>query len=256
MTPRHIKQFIYGSLYLVLWAGIIFLLYSSFFKPAATCFDNKKNQSEEETDCGGPCQSCAYKHLQPIRVLPVRVLPSPDVAKSILLLEFQNPNPDFGANPLRYDLRVTDTGGKPLSTFSGESFMYPGELKIKVEANIDVAFGSIGLVTLSITDANWLPRAEFSAPRLATREVVLAFNVSRKQALLTGVLKNDNPFPLASVSIGAIVFDDLATLIGASKTLLENLAPLEERSFQITVPIGATNGKIPADYKLSFEAKR
>src|SRR3989344_800500 len=53
MDPRKKKQLIYGSIYILIIAGIISGIY--FYKTRPTCFDAVQNGGEQGIDCGGKC---------------------------------------------------------------------------------------------------------------------------------------------------------------------------------------------------------
>ena len=51
------------------------------------------------------------------------------------------------------------------------------------------------------------------------------------------LIRNTNNFRISKAVAAAILVDDLNALSGFSKTEISNLAPFEERNFQIFIPI-------------------
>ena len=49
---RLLKQFLYGTFYLVILAAVGWGIYSFEFKPAPSCFDNQQNGGEGGVDLG------------------------------------------------------------------------------------------------------------------------------------------------------------------------------------------------------------
>jgi hypothetical protein len=260
MHRKFVKQFIYISFYLACWALIIFLFYITALRPAPTCFDKRQNQKEEQVDCGGPnCATCALRSLIPIKVFPVKVLPAPASNRSTFVLQLQNQNTSYGADPFNYKISVYSSASTSSAVFeySGSSFIYPGEIKYITLPNLEVAYSASLNAQMTVVNQSWQPLTDFPQPQMQTRQTQASIDVVKKQALITGILKNDNPFPVSSATIYAVLYNDVSTLVGASKTFLENLTPSEERFFQIVVPLSdiSTVGVQP-DYKLSIEVRR
>src|SRR3989344_1458963 len=100
MPERFGKQVLYGAIYIAIIGGIIAGFYF-YFREAPTCFDNRKNQGEQEVDCGGPCESCEIGKLKEIEVENAQAI---FVAENLVSLsaEVTNPNSLFGAEALHY----------------------------------------------------------------------------------------------------------------------------------------------------------
>jgi len=47
------KKFIYGVFFLAVFGLIVWGFYEIVLKPTPTCFEQIKNQGEEDVDCGG-----------------------------------------------------------------------------------------------------------------------------------------------------------------------------------------------------------
>jgi hypothetical protein len=100
-------------------------------------------------------------------------------------------------------------------------------------------------------------RSDFTAPKTQVRDVRVEFDGAKRVATVTGILKNDNPFILSRAVTGVVLYSNAGSLVGVSKTLLEGLQPLEERSFSIIVPVtGITDVANIVEPKVFIEAKR
>ncbi len=254
---RAIKQIIYGALYLIVAGAIVYGLSSLNIFSAPSCFDNKQNQKEEGIDCGGPCVSCAIKSLQPFRS-KIEIFGIDGNTSAVIT--FANPNLDYGADSFSYVLNFYNQQKEKIFSLTKNSLIYPAEAqKIIIEPNLRVSFlGISGPPELIIGSINWKPAADFPEPEVQTRQVKT--EVSGNRAMVTGILVNRESFSLARAGIGALVYQNLpdgtVRLVGASKTVLQNLQPLEERAFNIPVPLEAVLTRPEIDTVLSTEAVR
>ena len=128
---RLFKQFLYGFLYLAIFSSLVWLVYSLEFKPAPTCFDEKKNQEETGIDCGSPCISCEVKSLKPLSVGSAEFFGDDRVFSAVA--EVRNPNADYGTKYFEYEISFFDSSEKLLSSKKGSDFIYPGEIKISLK---------------------------------------------------------------------------------------------------------------------------
>lgn len=253
---RHIKQLIYGTLYLVILGLIGWGIYAGV-RPAPTCFDNKLNQHEEEIDCGGPaCLSCAIKKLRPILVRPVTRFRVGDAATA--LLEFQNPNAAYGASEFRYTLTAYGTSGEVVKTTQKNSFIYPTEIKYIFESDLGVDTARSGNIEAMIDPASivWKSVTEFPLPRMQVRGVRVEFDKAKGQAVVTGTVLNDNSFVVRRANLVAVVLGTLGNPLAASKTLANDIAPGAEDSFRIVIPEIPLDAVTERDVKISVEVAR
>lgn len=253
---RHIKQFIYGTLYLVILGFIGWGIYAGA-KPTPTCFDSKQNQGEEEIDCGGlSCLSCAIKKLRPILARPVTLFHVRDTRTAIL--EFQNPNATYGASEFRYTLTITGASGEAVRTIEKTSFIYPTEIKYIFESDLGNNFPSSITAEAMIKPESivWKPISEFPLPRMQTRSVRVMFDPAKGQAVVTGAISNENPFVVTRATIVGIALGAVGNPLAASKTLVQDVSPGEERAFRIVIPEIPLGTFSERDVKLFVEAAR
>lgn len=254
---RIIKQIIYGALYLAVFAALAYGLSSLNIFSAPSCSDNKQNQKEEGIDCGGSCISCAIKNLHPLRS-KIEIFGIDGNTNAVLTLA--NPNLNYGVGSFSYTLNFYNQQKEKTFSFTKNSFIYPAEAqKIIIEPNLRINFLSIfGQPEIIISNLNWKPAADFPEPKIQIRQ--MKTEVSGNQAVITGILVNRESFSLTRAGVGALIYQNLpdgaVRLVGASKTVLQNLKPLEERSFTIPVPLEAALTRPEIDPMLTTEALR
>jgi hypothetical protein len=249
---RFLKQTLYSIFYATFFFAIVAGIYFVFLRNPASCFDGRKNQGEEEIDCGGPCEPCEIKKLVPLQVVTTRVFRSDSV--TTLFAELRNPNSTFGAASFSYTWHLFDALGEPIETLSGESFIYPGEIKYFVEPLSDASLKKISQVDFAVATSSlkWKRKEEFSQLLMQFREVE---NSQNKDEITTqGVIVSGETLPFNVLRVGALYFDATGRLIGASKTELRDIRPFEERFFKI---VYRTSLKADlAKTRLFFEGKR
>lgn len=254
MQSRFLKQLIYGSLYLAILFGIGYLIYAAALRPAPSCFDGKQNQGETGIDCGGPCPDCGLQTLEPIRVSPVSIFDIGD--RLSVLFELQNPNVRFGVNEFAYTIEFYGPGNMLISSLTRNSFIYPGEIKYIVEAGLDIDPGGIIRVEVKLANFSWKSLEEFSSPRTQTRDLKTEFDLEGNRVVISGLIVNQNSFPLTRVVVNAIVVNSGGARIGVSKTLVENIAPFGEKPFNI-VALGFNIGDVDTDAtRIYLEARK
>ena len=227
------KQIIYGFFYLVFFS---FLGYGSYFlvlRASPTCFDNRQNQDETAVDCGGSCVSCALKNLSPIEIFLQPKFLSADLESGSAYFQFKNSNA-VGADHFAYYLDFYDVQDKLIDTVSGSSFIYPRSIKTIVEAPIRINSADIGRIDLSIQELNWRLAEEFSGPDVQYRSV--KSEIIKDQVRVTGLALNNNSFKLSAVNIASVILSKSGREVAASKTVIKDLDPFEERAFTVLLP--------------------
>jgi hypothetical protein len=236
MDSRAIKQFIYGSIFIGIFILIIAGIYFLFFSTGPTCFDKIQNQDELGIDCGGVCSlSCEQKNAQPLEVSYVKKVKNGN-NKAVLLAEIKNSNFEFGASSFEYSFDISDIDGNKVKSISGQSFIYPGETKYLFEI-ID-ADNIYTTQDLTLSQYIWKSKDEFQKPNIQIKEHKTEINSkdSIYPLVVSGVIKNIDIISVSKAIISAFVYDNMGTIIGVSKTELENIRPTDERNFTIVFP--------------------
>jgi len=234
---RITKKLLYGIFYLAIIFGFIFLVYRLALKPAPTCMDGILNQNETGIDCGGVCQSCDIRFLSDITVAP-KVLENPlDPQKSILYVELRNNNAGYGAKTFSYEVIFYDSLDQEILTYERETLIYPSERAYRVDLDVAVPFSQVARVLGVARNFVWQPIDQMSPPSTQIRDLQTRFDEERYRLIISGVIKNNNAFDIRRGVINALVPDSSGVIVGVSKAVVQDLTPLEDRSFEIFVPI-------------------
>ena len=255
MNPRLAKQLIYGFFYLLI-LGLIILgiwYYYARILPIPTCLDNLQNQGESDVDCGGPCAPCEISALQPFDIYWRKILPA-DENQSIVVAEIKNQNSNFGADFFEYTFDIHGGNDQKIGTVSGESFIYPGEIKYLMEVSGKIKPQDVENIELSFSKISWKSKEEFPKPQIQIRDVKTE---TTQPIFLTGIIKNESSYALSKIKIIGFVFNRFGLRIGASKTELNRLSPFQETTFKIVLPITINPSEINPDAsKIFAEVKR
>lgn len=236
MTNRLMKQIIFGFFYLAVLFGVSFGVYF-LVRPAPTCFDNRQNQGEEAVDCGGPCISCAIKNLEPFVLFGEPLIFEIDKDASVVFLQIKNSNSGYGAERFDYKLDFYDSRGEKIDSLTNQSFIYAGKIKTIIEAQVKIEASKVAKIDFSAGNTVWRSSADFVMPNLQSRAVKVEIIKDRDQAKVSGLVLNNNSVKLSQVNVGVLLNKFGNVSVSASKTVLKDLLPFEERAFTIFIPL-------------------
>ena len=227
MNSRLAKQIFYAAGYLSALFLTVFIIYLIWFKPATTCFDNRRNQNETGIDCGGQCPACEIKTLILPEVSWLKYFPADN--QIIVAAEIKNSNLNYAADFFSYTIDIYDNGGVKIKSLMKNSFIYAGEIKYLVEP-VEIDSKKIKEIKISFSNINWKLNEEFKKPTAQLREI------KTESTVVSGFLTNNNAFRLSKIRIFGFLYNQYGILIGASKTELENVSAFEEKFFKINFP--------------------
>lgn len=148
MDRRLTKQIIIALIFFGFFAGIGGIVYFTH-RPAATCFDGRKNQGELEVDCGGPCIPCALKNNPPLSISQSpQFIYSAGNKKIDILFKISNTSISWGVKNFAYKISILGKNGEK-QEFMEASFILPHEVKTFILPQLNVAF-PIAKVTVAI----------------------------------------------------------------------------------------------------------
>jgi len=233
---RVVKQIVYGLFFIGVTTGIGWFLYSATLKPPASCIDEKQNQGEAGVDCGGPCALCDISEAERLVVQDAQIFQHDRLYT--VLIRIKNPNTTVGAESFDYRIELVDKDGAPLAELVNSSFMYAGEEKIIVEPGISVTTGVPAKANIQFNDSVvWKSSQEFNESRV---EVVGIQSIQEQtRVVVRGVVKNTVNTSLSQAVVSVILVDTLGVRSSASRVILRNLEPFEEREFSVFVPVSA-----------------
>jgi len=245
MKNRLLKQFLYGIFYLII-LGLIGYGGYNIASPAPSCFDNKLNGLEENIDCGGSCIACSIKNLSDIKVVEALVLDSGN-QKSSIVLRIENPNSTYGVVNFKYSIKDPSNDK---NIIENESFIYPSEIKYIIHPAID-KFISDQISVVVNREKLWESRNNFSLPKVGTIQVT--HSTDGQFIKTNGLVSNNETNPFPEIIINALYYNEVNTIIGASRTIIFDVLSFEQRRFDITHPdVGADLSKT----RIFIEAKR
>lgn len=211
-------------------------IYYAFLKPGPTCFDNIKNQDEEEVDCGGSiCVSCEIKTLKNIEVIWAEAIP---LGQNLydLAAKIRNPNPNFGNPNVKYEFELADKSGQIVGKKSGTTFILPNSTKYIIENNFE-SQDQIDSVQIKIDtgeNLSWLKLKNYQTPELYVKDKKFEIrNETNFFAEASGVVKNSTTFGFDKVDADIVLFGSNSKLIGAAKSEIRTLGAGEERYFSV-----------------------
>lgn len=234
------KQIIIVVVFFVLLFGLGGGIYYLFLKPVPSCFDNIKNQDEEDIDCGGICQSsfdlsCEIKTLKNPDVIWTKAVVSGDKLYD-LVARVKNVNSNYGTSFLKYNFIIKGAGGQAIGQRGGNTFILPNSTKYIIENNFESS-STISHVDLEIDQvqaADWQKLKDYQALDLLVENK--NFNVTSEpyNAKATGVVKNNTSFGFDMVYVNVVLFGTgQDNVLGVSRTELETVNPSETRYFSV-----------------------
>lgn len=138
MEKRLFKQL----LVTLILGGIIFSFsYLIYLKtlPVPTCYDKKKNQGEENVDCGGPCLPCELIYQNNLSIIEKPIIFLKSDNRFDVLFKIRNLLEEWGAKSFTYKVTVFSRSGE-MKSFDFEGFIWPHELRTFLVQNLQTEF--------------------------------------------------------------------------------------------------------------------
>lgn len=230
MRSRFLKKFLYGIFYLVIISFIGYGFYNLLQAPPS-CSDNLKNGLETGIDCGGDCLPCEILALRDLKVLSAQAIPVGS-NQTTLVIQLENSNSAFGATDFNFSVLASEDGSSR-EIYSDQSFIYPGEIKYLVVPALN--FSPPDSISVKITNTRWSALDIFSRVVIQPREI--ESTTSGSLINVSGIASSNESILLPDVLVNALFYDSTDQLIGASRTIINDLKSFEERSFSVTHPI-------------------
>lgn len=235
MDRRLRKQLIYAISFFALLALVIGGFYFRYLKPAPSCFDGVQNQNEEGVDCGGPCIACFLRTIKPLTLADRILVLHPDASHASFLTQISNPNFDYAAKSFSYSFELLDAKGGVVQTFSGNSFIYGGEVKYILVPNLPLPSAKYVDVDLKTSGENWVPASEFAGPPQFNTAGAQT-NISPDKVTVDGNIIDMDAAAFSRVTVVAIFRGTRNEVAGASQTEVKNLTPSVPQPFSVIHP--------------------
>lgn len=233
---RLAKQVIYSLFFLVVIAIIIGIFYFIFSRNKPNCFDRIQNQGELGVDCGSVCgNNCLPTEFKPVQVSDVWII-GVDSNHISILAKIENPNQNVAAKNFNYEFSVKDENGQVKNTILGSDFIFAGEIKYILKANISAKFFLSDYGELTIRNPKWVSGQDFLKPQLNIQNTDVS--ISDSKIKLTGIVVNSDNLKISSIKIISIFYTNNSFRpLGASETEISNLTPGSSNPFVIYHPI-------------------
>lgn len=233
MTWRMKRQLIVAA---IIFAPIalVFYFFAARFFPAASCFDNRKNQGEIEIDCGGPCASCELKHPAPLSIFWARFVAvrenSYDLAAFI-----KNPNSAVASPAIEYEFDLFDNFGL-IARKTGSTYILPQEELHIIEPVVEISREPTR-VEFFIKSVQWeVPKGILPKVIVEKKIYSVLSDGGRTRSAVDMTVANNSSFSYRGVDVNIVILDEVGNLIGTNKTHLENLGAGERRQFKALWP--------------------
>ena len=202
--------------------------------PAPTCNDGIQNGQEEGIDCG----------LTTCNISCEEELASPEVKSSKLIkvgendydfvAKIINPNVQYGAPEVNYELTLFDDGDIEVLKEDGVFYLLPIQEKFLVLTSLKTN-GSANRSELKIKSATWQKLESLEGLNLIVRRE--KFSVEGSSSSLEAVIFNDSDFDFGVVEVQVLLLDSREDVIAVNRTDIRTFVSKTERYFKATWPI-------------------
>lgn len=233
------KQLIIIFVYLLIFSLIGFSVYYIWFRQKPSCFDNIKNQDEEEIDCGGLCISCEVKALRNIEIIWTKAFSVKpfDNAQSEgvydLAAKIENSSSNYGAEKISFEFKLYDRDDNLIMSKNGMFFILPNETKYIIEQAVKTQ-KSVSKINLVLGAPDWKKLKDFKKTEVFIKNKQNFPLETGGFYRVSGEVKNDSPFDFEIVTVDVVLFDNQNQPIGAGKTTINTLVTGEARYFTAT----------------------
>ncbi|MBU1136950.1 FxLYD domain-containing protein [Patescibacteria group bacterium] len=233
MHKRTLKRIVIALVFLSILAAIVFLVYF-LNRPAPTCSDGVKNQSEEDIDCGGPCSSCELLEIKDIEVLSTKSVSTQNDFYG-LMAQVKNPNQNYGSGKVPFTFKIYDSSGDLIIQSSGQTYILPNQTKYIIKPKVDVN-RSPGKVEISFGKIEWEKLINYQAPSLPIQQKEYRLLDYRESGFsqAKGILVNKSNFDFSRIDLDILLFDSFGRLIGLNTTEVNILLSGQARDFIAT----------------------
>ncbi len=234
MNWRLKRQLTYLGIFFSFLLIIFFIFYLSKPAPLPSCFDNKKNQGEEDIDCGGPCPPCELRSAQPLRIYPSEILVYSDSIDIVGIVE--NSNSKLALEKLKYYFEIYDLDNNLKATTTiKETILEPDQKRYLLELNYpkpNFSIGKIKLKLLEPKDEDWR-KLELERPKISFYNQKIYQENNKLKLSLT--LFNQTFLPYKDIEIIILLYNTNNNLVGLTKSLV-SLNAEEVKDLVLTFP--------------------
>jgi len=223
---RIIKQSIIILVYLLIFLAISTSVYYSYFRHIPNCYDNIKNQNEEEIDCGGYCIPCELMNIKDIEVIWSKIIPN-KTGFYDLAAQIWNPNQNYGTGYLPYTFELYDLQDQLIAQYSGRTFILPNQTKYLLNLRAKNT-NKPEFIKLVFGQVEWEKPDDYSSSQLTIQQKQYSFSQ------VSAILFNESNYDFDKIDIDILLFDASHNLIGINSTEIRALLSWQKRDFIAT----------------------
>lgn len=236
MTWAFKRQTFYVVVLVLFFSVFAFLMISPSLNKAPTCLDGKQNGNETGVDCGGSCANACLSQVDQISVLwarAFRVIPGRYNAVAYIV----NHNKNTAVQKINYKFRFADENNVYIGKREGATFIPPSGNFAVFEPGIDIGNSIPVYVTFEFTQVPyWLQVSQEKINQLKVPISNIQLTDETTSPRLSATIKNNSLFTIPDINVIAILYDKSGNAISASRTYLNQLAPLENADINFTWP--------------------
>lgn len=230
------RQIFYIIILILFVSGFGFLVLYPQLNKAPTCTDNKQNGEETGVDCGGACARACLVQMDDISVLwarAFRVIPGRYNAVAYIT----NHNKNAAIKKINYRFRFGDEKNVYIGKREGSTYVPPGGNFAVFEPAIDVGNSIPVYTTFEFTETPaWF---QVSPEKIEQLKIGISNIILKDESTaprLSATVKNDSLFTIPNVSVVTILHEKGGNAVGASRTFINELKPLQISNINFTWP--------------------
>jgi hypothetical protein len=227
------RRIVYFTIFVIFIIVVIGIPgYILWYKPP-TCFDNKKNQGEQEIDCGGPCvKLCKAQEVEPVVEWQQIFRVTPDVYTAVAYVH----NPNLGAESINapYTFTLYSETNNKITTRKGHVYIPPGKSFAVIDPGIIIR-GEVPVRAIFEFDNEYTWRG-VSGEQIALEVRNKLLTDPKTSPTLEADIFNPSFNDVREVDIGAVLYDTQGNAFAASKTIIDNLDKKSSQHVVFTWP--------------------
>lgn len=244
LSSRLIRRIVIAIVFL---ATFILLGYGTkqFTTAPPTCTDLIMNGQEEGVDCGlSACGKYCEPDLDPPVVKSTKLIKA-GKGDYDFVAEIENPNNDFGASEVEYELTLFNGDNTELLQRGGVFYILPGRTKYLILPALTTE-NAVSRIDFKILSARWQKIESLEGMNFAVRRDKYTIAKNGLSSTLEAVIFNDSDFDFNTVDVDIVLRDEKGDIIAVNRTDIRTLVSRTERGFMVTWPfrIGSEVAKI------------
>lgn len=226
------RQIIIFTIYFFIVTIPVTYIALKLLEKSPTCFDNIKNQNEENVDCNGVCSLMCAGTYRDVKVNFTRGLyVSPNKYDIFALLENFNESVDFPVVP--YTVYFYSYEGKLLGNATGTTSITARSRAAVYLANLDIS-QEPKTIELNLATHTAIRATNTEPKNLLTVKNWQAQRGASDSLSVIGELSNPYNESVSNLDVYALIYDDTKTVYAVSKTVVRSIKGREKQAVAFT----------------------